>query len=560
MRHGGRHFLVDRHLLLDGPLHPDEADPELVLEELADRAHAPVAEVIDVVHVGGVPPQLQLILDDLVEVLRMQDLLVERGVQPQLRVQLQAANAREVVLLRVEEHVLEERARAVERRRIAWTQPPVNLDQRLFVGVDRVLLERRREDRADLVALGEEDLERLDVLLLRHRDDTRLDRLVSLEDDLTRRRVHDVRGGEGSFELRIRDLDGFDPRLLQRGKRTGRDLAAGMGHDVAVDRDVLCRAESLDAVPYGPEDAAAAQVQPVHGVEAPDDLVSSAQAQGAEEDGGQELPLPVDADVEQVLRVVLELDPRATVRNDLRDVERLVFRMEEGARRPVELRHDDALGPVDDEGAVVGHQRDVAEVDLLLLDVADRLDAGLGVLVPDHEPDRDLQRHGVGHAALLAFVHVVLELQADGVAADVADVPARLVGLPAARAEHVVLAVRIGDQGMAAVHTRLPQVVQPGEPAALALPVADRVLDELERRVLAEVADGKYRLEHRLQAGVFAFRRQPVHLQEPLVGLLLDLDQVRDRDRRLDLAEVDALAVDVLGEAVHRCEKPRGRN
>src|SRR6202158_3301623 len=217
----------------------------------------------------------------------------------------------------------------------------------------------------------------------------------------------------------------------------------------------------------------------------------------------------------------------------------------------MELADDDALGAVDDERAVLGHQRDVAEVDLLLLDVADGLDAGLGVLVPDHEADRHLQRHGVGHAALLAFVDVVLQLEADGVAADVADVAAGLVRLAAARAENLAVAVGIGNQGGAAGAARLAQVVQPLELAALALPVADGVLDELEGRVLAEVADREDRLEHRLQTRVLAFARQTVHLQEALVGLLLDLDQVRDRNSRLDLRKVDALAVNVLGKAVH---------
>ena len=51
VRHGGRHFLVDRHLLLDGALHADQTDAELVLEELAHRADAAVAQVVDVVHV-----------------------------------------------------------------------------------------------------------------------------------------------------------------------------------------------------------------------------------------------------------------------------------------------------------------------------------------------------------------------------------------------------------------------------------------------------------------------------------------------------------------------------
>src|SRR6266545_631180 len=96
-----------------------------------------------------------------------------------------------------------------------------------------------------------------------------------------------------------------------------------------------------------------------------------------------------------------------------------------------------------------------------------------------------------------------------------------------------------------------PQVVQPLELAALALPVADRILDELERRVLAKVADREDRLEHRLQTRVLTLARQTVHLQEALVGLLLDLNQVRNRDGGLDFRKIDALAVNVLGKAVH---------
>ena len=136
--------------------------------------------------------------------------------------------------------------------------------------------------------------------------------------------------------------------------------------------------------------------------------------------------------------------------------------------------------------------------------------------------------------------------------------PRAWFGLAAARAQHLAVAVGIGDQRRAAVAARLAQVVQPLQLAALALPVADRVLDELERRVLAEVADREDRLEHRLETRVLALARQTVHLQEALVGLLLDLDQVRDRNGRLDFRKVDALAVDVLGKAV--LLRPRRRN
>src|SRR5712691_279946 len=57
--HGRGHLLVDAHLLLDGALHPDEADAELVLEQLADAADPAIAEMVDVVHVLRAPAELQ---------------------------------------------------------------------------------------------------------------------------------------------------------------------------------------------------------------------------------------------------------------------------------------------------------------------------------------------------------------------------------------------------------------------------------------------------------------------------------------------------------------------
>jgi hypothetical protein len=137
------------------------------------------------------------------------------------------------------------------------------------------------------------------------------------------------------------------------------------------------------------------------------------------------------------------------------------------------------------------------------------------------------------------------------VAAGVADVAAGLVDLAAGGAQHLAIPVGIEHQGVPAVRARLPEVVQALQATALALPVADRILDEFQRGILAEVADREHRLEDRLQAGVFAFGGQAVHLEEALIRPLLDLDQVGYRDDRLDLREVDTLAVDVLGQALH---------
>ena len=80
--------------------------------------------------------------------------------------------------------------------------------------------------------------------------------------------------------------------------------------------------------------------------------------------------------------------------------------VEEHAGRTVQLRHDDTLGAIDHEGAVVGHQRQVAEIDLLLAHVLDRL-LGAGRFLVEHDQAHlDAQRRGVGQAAQLALLDV----------------------------------------------------------------------------------------------------------------------------------------------------------
>src|SRR2546423_1128760 len=83
----------------------------------------------------------------------------------------------------------------------------------------------------------------------------------------------------------------------------------------------------------------------------------------------------------------------------------------------MKLRNDDALGAVDDESAVVGHQRNFAEEDLFFLDIADRQDLGVGIFVLTSQADLHLERNSIAHAAFLALLLIVLVLQTDRLAA-----------------------------------------------------------------------------------------------------------------------------------------------
>ena len=70
VRHERVDLLRHAHALLDGALHADEADAVLVLHQLADRADAAVAEVVDVVDRAAAVLQLDEVAHRLEDVLR----------------------------------------------------------------------------------------------------------------------------------------------------------------------------------------------------------------------------------------------------------------------------------------------------------------------------------------------------------------------------------------------------------------------------------------------------------------------------------------------------------
>ena len=156
--------LLHAHALAHDALHAGQADAELVLDELAHRADAAVAEVVDVV---GLEALLALVQrHDVLH--RAHDVLVGEGgclvvrVEAELLVDLVAAHLRQVVALRVEEQALEERAGRVDGGRLAGTEALVQLDERLLLRGGGVAVERaqhhlaRAEKFDDLLArLGE---------------------------------------------------------------------------------------------------------------------------------------------------------------------------------------------------------------------------------------------------------------------------------------------------------------------------------------------------------------------------------------------------------------------
>ncbi len=341
--------VLEVHPLLRGAPELQEALAELVARELLDRAHAAVAQVVDVVDFALAAAQPEDVADRLHEVRRHQGLLRFRRRRAELAVQAETADATEAVARLVEELLVEQLLRLLDLRRVAGAQALVDLEQRLFVAVGRVLAQRVEDQ--EVLGLTQH----LDVAQFAGRDRARRffgDLLAAAHEWIATRGIDDVAD-------RVR----ADQRLGELGLRVR-----------LLPRDLLHLVELA-------QDRGVRRVLRVH---------------RAQQRRARELARLVDADRDGVLLGDVQLDPRATLRDDPARVQPLLARVqldrEVDAGRTMQLADRDALAAVDDELAAADHDRDLAEVDLLL----DRL--GLD------QADPDLERVAVGHAQLATLL------------------------------------------------------------------------------------------------------------------------------------------------------------
>ncbi len=341
--------------------------------------------------------------------------------------------------------------------------------------------------------------------------------------------------------------------------QAGGDLAALRNHGLArLVVDGVGQLQADEILVDLPHDFAVFDVDLADPVKRLQDLLVGFEPERAQKNGTVKFALTVDTYIKKVLVVVLELDPAAPVRNDLAEIVALGRdALEEHARRTMQLADNHAFGAVDDERAVVRHQRNFAEEDFLFLDVPDALGAGFRVFRVDREADGDLERRGISHATLFALGLIVFQLQAHRVAALVAEGDDIAVEGAAMMAENVAGVERISLNGRAAgrVPAGRPEVVQTLQIAALAFPVADRIVDKLKLTDAAEIGNREDGGKYRLQSDIVTLVRQKIHLQELFVRIFLDFDQIRNRNRSFDLGKINSIG----GQTVlrHRIQELR---
>src|SRR5262249_1762887 len=105
-RHRGLHLLMDGHLFLDCPLHPDQAESELVLQDLPPLRHAAISQVVDVGRLADTLPHLEQVSNDVAKIDGRKSLLIEPLAfgNSELDVEFEPPDPRKIELAVVKEH------------------------------------------------------------------------------------------------------------------------------------------------------------------------------------------------------------------------------------------------------------------------------------------------------------------------------------------------------------------------------------------------------------------------------------------------------------------------
>ncbi len=443
---GGRHGLgVDQVLrsqplgfgqaqaFLDRALDPHQADTEHVLGHFADAADPAIAEMVDVVHHAVAVANIDQHLEYGQNVFHRQHAgrVILGGHAGQRRpamadsaVELHATHIRQIVAFRREEQVVQQTLGGVLGRRFAGAHHPVDFHLGLPLTARGIRAQGIGEvgtpvDVVDVQRLEFADAGDLDFLQLLQGQ-----LVVGLRQQLAGPRVAQVARQDFADQILAGNPQALYLGLGQFADVLGLHPLARFQQLPVADEDVEAGGFALQALGHQIQGKVFAVGPDGVGLEkdVENPLVDRAGVgivgigfveQRPQQNGDRQLAAAVDAGVHDVLDVEFEIQPGATIGDDPRRKQQLARRVglalvviEKHAGGAMQLRNDDPLGAVDDEGAVIGHQRQLTHVNFVFLDILDLVGAGLGILVHQHQPQPHPQRSGVGQSTQLTFADV----------------------------------------------------------------------------------------------------------------------------------------------------------
>ena len=410
LRHQGIQ-IAQRQTLFHRTLYADQANAELVFRHFANGTDTTVAEVVDIIDFAFTVTDIDELLHHFDDVFFAQDTGTFDFVAQQRTVELHTTYRGQIVAVFGEEQVLEQAFSRFTSRRLTWAHHAVDFYQRAQTVVGRVDAYSLRDVRTVIQIVGEQRFDTLMARLAQLGQQIQAQLHVRRADQLASRFVNIVFRGNFASDVLNRNFDMFDIVFFQLANVTCGDATPFLNVHFAVRFDVEGGRFAAQTLRYQFHlQLVIANFKDHFLEEQVKDLLSGV-IQRAQDDGSRQLTTTVDTDKQVVFRVELEVQPGATVRNDTCVIQDLTGRVgltfvtvKEDARATVQLRNDNALGTVDNEGTIVGHERNFAHVDFLFFNVFNGAFRRFALV--DHQTQFDAQRCRVGHATDLTFFNV----------------------------------------------------------------------------------------------------------------------------------------------------------
>ncbi len=147
------------HALANCPLHPHQTDANLIFQQLANRTHPAVAQMVDIVDPAVTILELEQHIDDAQDILFTQNPHLVVTLQTQTGVHLHPAHGGEVITVFIEEQIVEQVGCRLHRWRFAGTHHAIDVDQRLVGGLVFVDADGVRQVRADMNLVDEQNVD-----------------------------------------------------------------------------------------------------------------------------------------------------------------------------------------------------------------------------------------------------------------------------------------------------------------------------------------------------------------------------------------------------------------
>lgn len=401
--------------LIDREINEEKKEEIMVLNKIEERKKEEVEEIVDVVDIEEKIEKLKKNIE------KGKDILIEKKEKGVLRVEvkknvnIKEEKGRKVVELGIEEKRMENGIRRINSRRLKRKNEEVDVEKWLME--DIVIVERKSvEDiRKDIEMV---DIEKVDLSIEgidKGIEKILIDLVKGLEINIESWVIEEILRKIREEKIVLSRIDGIEEIL---GKMIGRKRGKIIEwlkkeiESIGIKEigDDINEIEELGGI----RNEKVIEVKGIGEsiVESGKNLLEVNEERN-KKSSGRKIEKKVDERIEDVIGIEIDIEKRKEIRNEERRKKKIERRMgieivmiEEEERRKVNMRKDKEIGEVEDEGEVVGNERNIENVKVMIIDVIDGIRKGVLVNIEKDKKKSKIERRRISKIEMKELIKI----------------------------------------------------------------------------------------------------------------------------------------------------------